>query len=146
MENALCSIYLKAFSILSRVTTPAAVTSMYTCLFYFKNRLLSVLWDPMFCGIQISPQDDRQKDKKMFSSNKSISDFYHLLSSTVIKWRRKQSSPTFGFHWNASMWIFREHISPWEDLTLFGRAIPEGFLIVFTWVDASQEHLFYFKS
>ena len=37
----------------------------------------------MFCGIQISPQDDRQKDKKMFGSNKSISDFYHLLSSTV---------------------------------------------------------------
>lgn len=37
----------------------------------------------MYCGIQISPQDDRQKDKKMFGSNKSISDFYHLLSSTV---------------------------------------------------------------
>lgn len=113
MENALCSIYLKAFSIRSRVTTPAAVTSMYTCLFYFKNRLLSVLWDPMFCGIQISPQDDRQKDKKMFGSNKSISDFYHLLSSTVIKWRRKQSSPPFGFHWNASIVNF-----PWTHFPL----------------------------
>ena len=83
---------------------------------------------------------------KMFGSNKSISDFIRsssTLSSTVIRWRRKQSSPTFGFHWNASMWIFREHISPWQDLTLFGRAIPEGFLIISTWVDASQEHLFF---